>query len=241
MIKKLAITTVLISSIVSANVQAQIPVTDVASIGTNVANQAETIVQWVNQLKSMKAQIDQQVATFNSLNGARGLGSLLNNPALKNYLPPDWQNVYTSLQNGGYGGLTGAAKAIRDANMIYNCADKTGPALTLCQRELSKNAQDKALAQGAYSAAKQRIAQIDGLIGQINATTDPKAIAELQARIAGETAQIQNETTKLQLFQMLAQAEEKLIQQQKYELLMKNATSTDMGPLENMPRVVITY
>jgi type IV secretion system protein VirB5 len=238
--KKLAVMTVLFSFSFSSPTNAGIPVFVDADIPATF-NQIETMMQWIEQLKKMKDQLDQQVATYKSLTGSRGLGDLLNNTALKNYLPPEWQNVYTSLQNGGYAGLTGSAKAIRDANMIYNCADKTGPALTLCQRELSKTAQDKALAQGAYTAAKQRIAQIDGLIGQINSTTDPKAIAELQARIAGETAQIQNETTKLQLFQMLAQAEEKLIQQQKYELLMKNATSTDMGPLENMPRVVISY
>ncbi|RYF39872.1 MAG: P-type DNA transfer protein VirB5, partial [Cytophagaceae bacterium] len=40
---------------------------------------------------------------------------------------------------------------------------------------------------------------------------------ELQGRIAAEQAMIQNEQTKLQLYQMVAQAEDKIQQQQKRE------------------------
>ena len=49
----------------------------------------------------------------------------------------------------------------------------------------------------------------------INGTADPKAIAELQARISAEGAAIQNEQTKMQLFALASQAEDRLIQQQR--------------------------
>jgi type IV secretion system protein VirB5 len=55
-------------------------------------------------------------------------------------------------------------------------------------------------------------------MSRINATQDPKAIAELQGRIAIEQAKIQNEQTKLQMFQMVAQAEDRLQQQRQREL-----------------------
>ncbi|MPN49131.1 Type IV secretion system protein virB5 [bioreactor metagenome] len=55
-------------------------------------------------------------------------------------------------------------------------------------------------------------------MAKINDTPDPKAIAELQGRIAAEQAMIQNEQTKLQLYAMVAQAEDKIQQQQQREL-----------------------
>jgi type IV secretion system protein VirB5 len=67
----------------------------------------------------------------------------------------------------------------------------------------------------AYQASIQRLNNIQGLMGQINSSTDPKAIADLQARIQGEQAAIQNEQTKVQLMAMLQKSEDGLIEQQK--------------------------
>ncbi|MFK3907433.1 type IV secretion system protein [Pseudomonas monteilii] len=47
-------------------------------------------------------------------------------------------------------------------------------------------------------------------MGQINQTQDPKWIAGLQGPIAAEQAMIQKEQTKLQMFQMVAEAEGKI-------------------------------
>ncbi|KDP89763.1 hypothetical protein W824_15140 [Clavibacter cf. michiganensis LMG 26808] len=63
--------------------------------------------------------------------------------------------------------------------------------------------------------------QIDQLMAKINDTPDPKAIAELQGRIAAEQAMIQNEQTKLQMYQMVAAAEDRLQQQRQRELNAK--------------------
>src|SRR5690606_40657057 len=56
----------------------------------------------------------------------------------------------------------------------------------------------------AYDKAKSRIEQIDQLMAKIDQTPDPKAIAELQGRLTAEQALIQNEQTKLQMYQMVA-------------------------------------
>lgn len=130
--------------------QAQIPVTD----GLSLAQQIQQVISWGQQISAMKDQLTQQQKLYSSMNGSRGLGQLLNNPALKNTLPTDWQKVYTSLQTGGYAGLTGSAKAIRDANAIYQCKNGTAEAIARCNRELNKTAQDKAFASDAYSAAQ---------------------------------------------------------------------------------------
>lgn len=213
--KKLVMTVVAWLGIM-AGAYAQIPVTDVASL----TQQMQQVISWGQQLQQMKAQIDQQKAMYQSMSGSRGLGNLLNNPALKNALPQDWQKVYSSIQNGGYNGLSGAAKAIRDANKLYGCDGYTGSLAKLCERQAVKSSQDKAFAQDAYSAAQARLDNIQGLMNQIDQTEDAKAISELGARIQAEQAMIQNEQTKLQMFRMLADAEKDLIDQQKREQSM---------------------
>lgn len=212
----------LLTSSYIGSVSAQIPVTDVAGL----AQQIQQVASWGQQLQQMKSQIDQQKQMYASISGGRGLGQLLNDPALKNNLPPDWQQVYASIQSGGYAGLTGSAKAIRDANAIYKCEGQTGQDQQICNRELNKTAQDKANAQAAYDAAGKRLDNIQNLMAQIDQTTDPKSIQELQTRMQAEQAMIQNEQTKLMMFKMMAETEDKLIAQQKRELDLKRALAT---------------
>ncbi|KAG1250061.1 hypothetical protein G6F66_015407 [Rhizopus arrhizus] len=46
----------------------------------------------------MMSQIEQAKQQYESLTGSRGLGNIMNNPALRDYLPGDWQAVYDSLR-----------------------------------------------------------------------------------------------------------------------------------------------
>lgn len=197
---------------------AQVPVTDVAHITLDETNQATNVAKYIEMIAQYKAQIEQMKQQYDSLTGSRGLGSLLNDPSYANYLPTEWQDVYNRVRQGGYKGLTGSARAIRDANKLFDvCAAKVGTDQTVCERQASKAAQDKAFASDAFDKAQDRWGQIAGLIQAINGTEDPKAIAELQARIDGEQAALQNEATKLKMYQMIAAAEDRLIEQQQRE------------------------
>ncbi len=210
----------------ASQAMAQVPVTDVALNTQTVSNQVANIAKYVEMIQQYKTQIDQLKQQYDSLNGMRNLGQILDNPAFKNYLPTEWQDVYSRVQNGGYKGLTGTAALIKDANQLFDtCKAKTGADKTLCERAASKAAQDKAFAEAAFDKAKGRLSQIEGLMAAINGTSDPKAIAELQARIAAEGAAIQNEQTKMQLFALASQAEDRLIQQQQREKAASNYDS----------------
>lgn len=66
----------------------------------------------------------------------------------------------------------------------------------------------------ALDATQTRLNQIDKLMAQINKTSDPKAIAEVQARIGAENAQIQNMATQMQIYDRIAASEEKIADQQ---------------------------
>ncbi|SOO00227.1 P-type DNA transfer protein VirB5 [Xanthomonas citri] len=198
---------------------AGVPVTVIADVPA-ITNQIETMAKWKAQYDQMVSQINQMKQQYASVTGSRGLGQIMNNPALRDYLPSDWQKVYDSVRTGGYNGLSGSAAAIYDANKVFDACGRmaAGAQRTACEAAAVKPAQDKAFVGDAYAAAKARLDQINSLMGQINQTQDPKAIAELQGRIASEQAMIANEQTKLQLFQMMAQADEKIQEQRQREI-----------------------
>ncbi|KGU56245.1 type IV secretion protein VirB5 [Xanthomonas citri pv. fuscans] len=214
---------------------AGVPVTVIADVPA-ITNQIETMAKWKAQYDQMVSQINQMQKQYDAVTGPRGLGQIMNNPALRDYLPSDWQKVYDSVRTGGYNGLSGSAAAIYDANKVFDACGRmaAGAQRTACEAAAVKPAQDKAFAGEAYAAAKSRLDQINSLMGQINQTQDPKAIAELQGRIASEQAMIANEQTKLQLFQMMAQADEKLQEQRQREINAKQLARRgylDLQPL----------
>lgn len=209
--------------LISSQALAQIPVTDGAAIKTSVQQQVETMAKWKLQYDQMVSQIDQMKQEYQSITGVRGLGDVLNNPVLRDYLPDDWQGVYDSVKSGGYAGLSGRAGQVYNDNKIYDtCVNHTNEqSRTSCEAQAVKGAQDKAFALDAYDKAKERLGQIDALMREINRTQDPKSIAELQGRIAAEQALIQNEQTKLQMYSMVASAEDRLQQQRQLEINAK--------------------
>ncbi|MEN5253480.1 P-type DNA transfer protein VirB5 [Alcaligenes aquatilis] len=209
--------------LISSPALAQIPVTDGAAIKTSVQQQVETMAKWKLQYDQMVSQIDQMKQEYQSITGVRGLGDVLNNPALRDYLPDDWQGVYDSVKSGGYAGLSGRAGQVYNDNKIYDtCVNHTNEQSRIsCEAQAVKGAQDKAFALDAYDKAKERLGQIDSLMQEINRTQDPKSIAELQGRIAAEQALIQNEQTKLQMYSMVASAEDRLQQQRQREINAK--------------------
>jgi type IV secretion system protein VirB5 len=227
-----------LTGFMAASAFAQVPVT-VTTDAPAMANQIQTMAQWAQQIAGMKRQYDQMqtdyqqmVRTYQSTTGSRGMGQIMNDPSLRDYLPSDWQKVYDSTKTGGYSGLSGSGKSVYEQNRIYDaCASYIDDSQRLsCEAQAVKASQDKGFAMDAYTAAKGRINQLDQLMGQIDQTQDPKAIAELQARMAAEQANVQNEQTKLQMYSMVAAAEEKVQQQRQRELNAKVLSNRDYKP-----------
>ncbi|QBC45839.1 P-type DNA transfer protein VirB5 [Iodobacter fluviatilis] len=214
--KKSLISLVLVAAFATQHANATgIPVVDVA----NLAQTVQQVITAADQLAQMKSQLDQMKQQYDAISGMRGLGDIFNDPALRDALPSDWRQVYDGVKNGKYQGISGTAKAIKDANRIFGCDQQglTGNRLALCQEQEARNAQNRDLANQAYDAASKRIDQITQLGKQINTTSDPKAIAELQARITNEMNAIQNEQTKLQLMKQIADIEKETYRQRQRE------------------------
>src|SRR5216117_4073477 len=94
--------------------QAGIPVID----GTNLVQSIMSVIQEILQIENQIAQIKGQAEQLQSMSDGRGLGNAFRSTAFDNYLPTNLTSTYDSLK-GGYSSLSGMAKTLRDAEMIY--------------------------------------------------------------------------------------------------------------------------
>jgi type IV secretion system protein VirB5 len=207
----------------SGAAQAQgIPVIDAANLMQTIQQVTNDITKINNQVQ----QITQLRRHLESINGVRNLGTVFNNPTLRNYVPVEAFRVVNAVSASGYDGLTGTAKALRDAGMLYNCTDlASAPARTACQAALARPYQHKGLLQDAMRAAGGRLAQIDALMSQIDATMDQKAVQEIQARIGAENALLAHELSQVQMLQAMADSDERIAhsrdRERQYEMLRR--------------------
>lgn len=190
---------------------------------------ASAVANTAQQITQLKSQLDQMVKTYetvtsqlrkaeeayNAVTGVRNLGDIFNNPALRQYLPADMKRVYDASQAGGYKGISGTVDEILQLEALSGSTKDQMRQIN--ERSRRNAATAKLVGEDAYEGAQLRMDQLDKLLGEINKTQDPKALGELQARIAMEQASLQHEAIKLQLLSQMAQAEDRLAAQQRRE------------------------
>lgn len=158
--------------------QAQIPVTDAASISTSITNQVESIAKWSQQFGQMKQQIQQYQQQYAAITGARGMGALLDNTALNSALPADWKQVLSSIKS------TSAYAAERSKYPTLTDRPKTNAMYDVV-------ASQNATMSDLYSKSTQRLGNIQSLTAQIDSANDPAAKADLANRLISEQNAIQ--------------------------------------------------
>lgn len=198
---------------------AGIPVID----GANLAQAIQQVMAWAQQYQQMVQQIEEMQRAYNNLNGARNMGSLVNNPSSRKYLPDEYQDM---LSNG-----VGQWEAIRNASRKFDMASSSLSASSDAARAFEQVAKQAAInrasAEEAYKTASQRFNDIQVLLDRVNSAPDAKDIADLSARIQAEQVMMQNEANKLQMLAQLAQAQRDLGMQQAAERRMQ-ATRGEM-------------
>jgi type IV secretion system protein VirB5 len=199
-----------------------IPVIDVA----NLVQTIQQVLNGITEINNQVQQINQLQAQLNSLNGVRNLGRVFNSPALMNYVPSEAFMQLNAVGTAGYAGLGSTGKVLRDAEMIYNCLDLMGSARTHCQATLARPYQHKGLLQDAMTAASGRLAQIQALMGQIDATADQKSVQEIQARIGAENALLAHEMSQLQMLHSMAENEDRIARSRDRERQYEGLTRT---------------
>jgi type IV secretion system protein VirB5 len=208
---------------------------DIVYDPSNYAQAIKQVQAWEQQYQQMAqalakadASLTQLKSAVASTTGNRGFGDLSNNPLLKSIVPSDISMTLASLNSTGT--LTGAAATIRNSTAIYNCGDITDAAAKVaCQALLGQTAQAQAVQQNTLALLNQRTTQIEALRGEIDATSDPKSVAELQARLEAEQAQVANDQAKVALTNAMLVANQQAAAQAQAErveaLMATNKTS----------------
>lgn len=193
-------------SALAPSARAQWAVIDAPALA-QLIQQVETTEQ---QLATARAQLLQAQQTLQTTTGMRGMEKLLDG-TIRNYLPPDWQQVTAALQgSNGYGALSADVQNLVASNAVLSpqrLATLPSSGQQLIQSERQWSAMRQAIAHQALANASNRFAGMQSLIAAIAAAADQKAILDLQARINAELGMLQNEQTKVQLLNQSAVAQ----------------------------------
>lgn len=216
MCKTTAIITILALTLPANQLSAQgIPVID----QTAIAKQIESIVQLKSQLDALNQQIDQAQQLYGSLNKITDMAdvaSLLNNPAIRRALPPDFKTVESLFAGQGTGVFENSATKFLDSNSTYRTDADDFYAQELSRMQ-NQNAGQMSLGEQIYDAATKRIDGIDQLRQKISSAADAKDIADLQARLQAESAFLQTDVLRMQGLQMIQSAQAQVDDQRKAE------------------------
>jgi hypothetical protein len=210
--------------------RAQFAVIDVGAIAQLVI-QLNTLR---NHLQTAREQLTEAHNTYEAMTGPRGMEQLLGDVA-RNYLPTDWAALDAAISdtNSTFGELSADIQSLVTRNTIL--ADEALDGLTPVQQEFIRDGRHNAaalaaLARAALANTSARFESLQGLIDAIPTAEDPKAIADLQARIQSETTLLQNEQTKLQSLYQAEAAQTQLRAQRLHEQGI-----ADTGSLRDLP------
>ena len=215
--------------------QAQMAVIDVSAIRQLVAQ----IGFWRQQIEAMGEQLTQLRDEYEAITGTRGMEDLVPiSVRERNYLPAAWQDVAEVLEgvSAEYGALSADVQAlIEDAAVlpeeVLGLLQPTHRELLESGRQIAAMAQ--ALSREAYGETSLRYAQIDALRAAIREAEDPKAIADLSARIASEEAMLANDQVRLQALQQMTEGEARMQAERTREAAIAGIGSIEeLAPVE---------
>ena len=209
-----ALATILVLSAGGAAGQG-IPVID----QTAIAKQIESIVQLKAQLDALNQQIEQAQQLYGSLNKLTNMAdvaSVLNDPDVRQALPPDFAAIESLLKGQSTDTFGDSTSNFLENNSTYRTSadDFYAQELTRIQNQ---NAGQMTLGQQIYDTATKRISGIDQLRQQISTASDAKDVADLQARLQAETAFLQNDVLRMEGLKMVQQAQVQVDDQRKAE------------------------
>lgn len=215
---------------IARTASAQWVVIDPANIQSNLINHAADIAKYVQMIEQMQSQLQQLQQTYaqlqsqyKSLTGNRGLGMIDNENYTAN-IPTNWQQTLQAMTHGGQVGQI-ANQISQEANQLQqpyfqNVSQIIKQGLA---QDMTRHVNGEALNAEVFDGSSARFQRINQLMQQINATTDMKGVAEIQARLAAENAQLLNQLIRVQAMNaMIAQQQQTADQkkrQSEYQML----------------------
>ena len=192
-----------------------IPVLDT----TAIAKQVEQIAQLKSQLETLKDQLAQGEALYNSMNGATNMSNiagLLNDPDIRKALPGKFSDVEGLLQGNGSGSFGSSAQRHLEGNSSYQTSANDFYAQELAKAQ-KRNAGELSLGEQMYEAASKRVDGLEDLRKQISKSSDQKEVAALSARIQSESALLQTDMLRMEALKMVQEAQSKVEDQRARE------------------------
>ena len=167
--------------------------------GSNIAKETTQIASWIAQYAQMVQEYNQLVEEYRSLNGIRGMASLVNNPQLRRYLPDEYRDILSR----GYG----------DWQALRSALDNPVGSTNLQKYRRDQLAIDEAMTLESYKQASRRFGDIQVLLDKINDASipDAKDMQDLQARIQAEQVMMQNEASKIAMMKNLQDIQQRKI------------------------------
>jgi len=174
----------------------------------------------IEQLDSLKAQVQQGEELFDSLNDLSNVNAIaerLGLPEIRNPLPD--MATLRSAANGdlsALGDLAERADAIRRETRVYT-SDAPSAAADALERSGARTARDLAIGETVDRAATERLEGLETLRRALDTAPNARAVMDLNARLAAEQALIQNEQVRLQGVALTQAAEARLEEQRARE------------------------
>ena len=167
--------------------------------GSNIAKETTQIASWIAQYAQMVQEYNQLVEEYRSLNGIRGMASLVNNPQLRRYLPDEYRDILSR----GYG----------DWQALRSALDNPVGSTNLQKYRRDQLAIDEAMTLESYKQASRRFGDIHVLLDKINDANipDAKDMQDLQALIQAEQVMMQNEASKIAMMKNLQDIQQRKI------------------------------
>ena len=183
-----------------------------AQTGLSQLQQLERQVQQGEQLISQGGQL---LTSLNQISNVNGLATVLEQPALRSFLPD--ANAYVAASQGGslttLGVIGQAAQVIRTTNQLYTApsGNVAGAALMTSGNQAALNL---ATGQAVVQAGATRLTGLQQLEAGLNTAANARAVLDLQARAQLEQAMIANDQMRIQGLAM-TQAAQSQMQTQK--------------------------
>ena len=173
----------------------------------------------IEQLDSLKAQVQQGqelFASLNELSNVNAIAERLGLPEIRNPLP-DMATLRSAADGdlSALGELAERADAIRRETRVYT-PDAPSAADAL-ERSGARTARDLAIGETVDRAATDRLEGLETLRRALDTAPNARAVMDLNARLAAEQALIQNEQVRLQGLALTQAAEARLEDQRARE------------------------
>ena len=168
------------------NAHAGIPVID----ETNIAQSILQVTAWGKQFTQMQQEIT-------NTTGSRGLGLILNDPAIKPNLSANWASVVASIKASPFFAAERAKYPVLTGNPQQNTV-------------FDLIAVNNTVVTDLFKKATGRLSQVENLLSQINSASDPASKQDLSNRLVNEQNAIASTA------QLISLLKEKQLQDKEY-------------------------